>query len=152
MLAQALINNPQFFLLDEPTGALDPYGILFLREKLFSLKREGKTVFMCSNQISEVEKICDRIAFIENGFIKLIHDLRSESCFLIECEHIGFNVQIPEDNKFLGFDILSIKEGKIEMSVKNNQQLIEFLKFLSEKGIIVKQVLNTKNIESLFKK
>lgn len=152
MIAQALIHDPQLLILDEPTAGLDPYGILFLREKLFSFKKEGKTVLISSNQISEVEKICDRIAFIDNGAIKMIQTLNLEDFFLIECENIDSNFKFQEANKSIGIDILSIKGGKIELRVKSNKQLIEFLNFISEKGVIVKQVLNKKGIESIFEK
>lgn len=152
MLAQALIHNPQILLLDEPTASLDPYGILFLREKLFSFKRENKAVFICSNQISEVEKICDRIAFIESGSIKIIQELHFDDFFSIECEHISSTIKFHEGNKISGLDILAIKGDTIEIRAKSNRQLIEFLMFLSERGVVVKQVLNKKGIESFFEK
>lgn len=68
-LAQAIIHNPEFLILDEPTSGLDPLGIKEIREFLLKLKSHGKTIFFSSHLISELEKICDRVAIIYNGKI-----------------------------------------------------------------------------------
>ncbi len=67
-----MINNPKILLLDEPTTSMDSLGILTLKEKLISFKNQNKTVFICSNRIPELEEICDRIAYLEDGEINLI--------------------------------------------------------------------------------
>ena len=66
-LAQALINDPELLILDEPTSALDPAGRVLVRELLLDLKRHGKTVFLSSHLLSEIEVICDRVAIIGKG-------------------------------------------------------------------------------------
>jgi ABC-2 type transport system ATP-binding protein len=66
-IAQALINNPEILILDEPTSALDPPGVLEVRELLRAARDEGKSIFFSSHQLSEVEQICDRIAFLDRG-------------------------------------------------------------------------------------
>ena len=66
-LAQALINDPELILLDEPTSALDPLGRIAVREILLAARRNGKTVFLSSHLLSEVEQICDRIAIVIRG-------------------------------------------------------------------------------------
>jgi ABC-2 type transport system ATP-binding protein len=66
-LAQALVNDPELLILDEPTSALDPAGRVLVRELLLSLKRQGKTVFLSSHLLSEVEVVCDRVAIIRKG-------------------------------------------------------------------------------------
>ena len=66
-LAQALVNDPELLILDEPTSALDPAGRVLVRELLLELKRRGKTVFLSSHLLSEVEAVCDRVAIIHNG-------------------------------------------------------------------------------------
>ncbi|HEX3438490.1 MAG TPA: ABC transporter ATP-binding protein [Pseudacidobacterium sp.] len=66
-LAQALINEPELMILDEPTSALDPPGVLEVRELLRAARDEGKSIFFSSHQLSEVEQICDRIAFLDHG-------------------------------------------------------------------------------------
>ncbi len=66
-LAQALINDPELLILDEPTAALDPAGVQQVRELLRNARHAGKSIFFSSHQLTEVEHICDRIAFLNHG-------------------------------------------------------------------------------------
>ncbi|MDT8070140.1 MAG: ABC transporter ATP-binding protein [Terriglobia bacterium] len=66
-LAQAIVNNPDLLILDEPTSALDPVARVMVRELLLELKRAGKTVFVSSHLLSEVEAVCDRIGILRKG-------------------------------------------------------------------------------------
>jgi ABC-2 type transport system ATP-binding protein len=66
-IAQALANDPQLLILDEPTSALDPPGVLEVRAILRQARAAGKSVFFSSHQLSEVEQICDRVAFLHEG-------------------------------------------------------------------------------------
>jgi len=70
-LAQALINDPDLLILDEPTSGLDPLGRMKVREIIQRLKNEGKTVFFSSHELGEVETICDRVAIIHCGELKV---------------------------------------------------------------------------------
>ena len=70
-LAQALINNPDLLILDEPTSGLDPLGRMKVREIIQRLKNEGKTVFFSSHELGEVETVCDRVAMIHQGQLKV---------------------------------------------------------------------------------
>jgi ABC-2 type transport system ATP-binding protein len=66
-MAQALINDPELVFLDEPMSGLDPVGRYQMREIILSLKTAGKTIFFNSHILSEVEKICDRVAILSQG-------------------------------------------------------------------------------------
>ncbi|GGI96070.1 ABC transporter ATP-binding protein [Paenibacillus hunanensis] len=68
-LACALVADPPILFLDEPSSALDPVGRLDVRTLLRELKQEGKTIFLNSHLLEEVENICDRIALLNNGEI-----------------------------------------------------------------------------------
>ena len=70
-LAQALINDPDLLILDEPTSGLDPLGRMKVREIIQRLKNEGKTVFFSSHELGEVETVCDRVAIINQGELKV---------------------------------------------------------------------------------
>jgi ABC-2 type transport system ATP-binding protein len=71
-LAQALINNPELVLLDEPTSGLDPIGTREMKDLILRLKDEGKTVVMCSHQLADVQDVCDRIAVLFQGELKVL--------------------------------------------------------------------------------
>jgi len=75
-LAQALLRDPQLLVLDEPTSGLDPAGRKEVRDLMFSLKAQGKTIFLSSHLLSEVEQICDRVIIIDRG--KLLQSGRME--------------------------------------------------------------------------
>jgi ABC-2 type transport system ATP-binding protein len=66
-LAQALINDPELLILDEPAAALDPAGVQQVRELLRNARHAGKSIFFSSHQLTEVEQICDQIAFLNQG-------------------------------------------------------------------------------------
>ncbi len=70
-LAQALINRPDLLILDEPTSGLDPLGRMKVREIIQRLKQEGKTVFFSSHELGEVETVCDRVAILNEGELKV---------------------------------------------------------------------------------
>jgi ABC-2 type transport system ATP-binding protein len=66
-LAQAVVNDPELLVLDEPTSALDPLGRIAVRELLQHARRSGKTIFLSSHLLSEVEMLCDRVAILNRG-------------------------------------------------------------------------------------
>ena len=68
-LAQALINDPELLILDEPTNGLDPIGRMKIRQLIEGLKARGKTIFFSSHELSEIETVCDEIIMIANGRI-----------------------------------------------------------------------------------
>lgn len=69
-LAQALINDPDLVLLDEPTTGLDPIGTREMKDLILKLKQDGKTVLMCSHLLADVQDVCDRIAILHQGDLK----------------------------------------------------------------------------------
>ena len=69
-LAQAWIHDPELLLLDEPTSALDPPGRVAVRELLLAARRAGKTIFLSSHLLSEVEAVCDRVAILHEGRLR----------------------------------------------------------------------------------
>ena len=103
-LTQALINNPDLLILDEPTSGLDPLGRMKVREIIQRLKNEGKTVFFSSHELGEVETVCDRVAIIHQGELKMegsVSDLTAkyqtnlEQIFL---DIIGYQSKAPLRN------------------------------------------------------
>lgn len=69
-LAQALINDPDLILLDEPTTGLDPIGTREMKDLILSLRDAGKTILLCSHQLADVQDVCDRVAILHQGELK----------------------------------------------------------------------------------
>ena len=66
-IAIALLNDPELLILDEPTNGLDPSGIIAIRELIQELGEQGKTIFLSSHMLHEVEQVCDHLAIIRKG-------------------------------------------------------------------------------------
>ena len=75
-LAQALINNPDLILLDEPTTGLDPIGTREMKDLVLSLKAQGKTVLLCSHLLADVQDVCDRITILFRGRMQTLGQVR----------------------------------------------------------------------------
>lgn len=75
-LAQALINNPDLILLDEPTTGLDPIGTREMKDLILSLKAQGKTVILCSHLLADVQDVCDRITILYKGKMQTLGDVK----------------------------------------------------------------------------
>jgi ABC-2 type transport system ATP-binding protein len=98
-LAQALMNDPQLVVLDEPTDGLDPIGRREVRDVLKSLRDQGRTVFINSHLLSEVESICDRVAILSAGKVVrqgTIEDLTASSVYY-EIQVLSTTVGVSQD-------------------------------------------------------
>jgi len=69
-LAQSLINDPQLLILDEPTSGMDPVGARQIKDLIADLGRRGKTVLLCTHQLSDVEDLCHRVAIMFGGRVR----------------------------------------------------------------------------------
>jgi len=81
-LAQALVQDPQLVVLDEPTAGVDPTGSREIRDLILKLKERGITVFLCSHLLEQVQEICDRVGIIHHGV--LVNEGRLEDLISLE--------------------------------------------------------------------
>jgi ABC-2 type transport system ATP-binding protein len=75
-LCQALIHQPDFLFLDEPASGLDPNGVLLVRDLITEQRQRGAAILLNSHQLSEIEKVCDRVLFLRDGVIAREETLR----------------------------------------------------------------------------
>ncbi|HEX4056486.1 MAG TPA: ABC transporter ATP-binding protein [Tepidisphaeraceae bacterium] len=124
-LAQALINNPDLVLLDEPTTGLDPIGTREMKDLILSLKQQGKTVLLCSHLLADVQDVCDRITILFRGTMQTIGQVR---------------------------DLLQVKDvTQIQTPSMDDQQINELKMFLSRMGVNNTVVTHpTTTLEDLF--
>ena len=122
-LAQALINDPEIVFLDEPMSGLDPVGRREVRDLIASLRAEGKTVFMCSHILSDIEVLCDSVAILKSG--RLAHagsldELRSRETRLVEIiatdaaaealKQLNINGKVTETASGISIEVTDEKE------------------------------------------
>lgn len=114
-IVQALISDPKVIILDEPTNGLDP----LIQKKLFKIllkeKNKGKTIFLSSHNLSEVERFCDRVAIIKKGKIVDILDLNNID------RDLGKRIKIT--SKDLNIDVIKI----ISDNLKSTEDGVEFI-------------------------
>lgn len=77
-VAQATFGSPDLLFLDEPASGTDPIGVAVVRERILEAKARGATIILNSHQLAEVERVCDRIAFLERGRLTRFEALRGE--------------------------------------------------------------------------
>ena len=110
-LAQALVNDPEVVFLDEPMSGLDPIGRHQVRDLIAALRQEGKTVFMCSHILSDIEVLCDRVAILRGGHlahIGYLQELRQQvgghnlvEMIISGIEEAALRPHLPSANDFL---------------------------------------------------
>jgi ABC-2 type transport system ATP-binding protein len=149
-LAQALLNNPSLVFLDEPLAGLDPLGRKELRDIIARLKDEGKTVFLSSHILQDIEMICSRVAIILNGEIVsqgALQELVSEKILFTEITLSGVAGRELEG---LG-ESFSVQGGRTFFKVfkeENVERILELIQ--SRKGKIHSLIPRTETLEDLF--
>lgn len=152
-LAQALIHNPDLIFLDEPTDGVDPIGRKEIRDILISLKNEGKTIFVNSHLLSEVELISDRVAILNNG--KLIKEGSVEE-FTTQKEvyEVKLNKEFDSDlitNLLKSYEIFEIKKESFKVKVKDETELDKITDLLRQHDLGIRNLNNIKtSLEDIF--
>ena len=119
-LAQALVNDPEIVFLDEPMSGLDPVGRREVRDLIASLRTQGKTVFMCSHILSDIEVLCDSVAILKNGRLAhagSLNELRARETSLIEIIASGADEAVVKQQLGSGASVTTTASGlRIEVS------------------------------------
>ena len=135
-LAQAMINDPDLILLDEPTTGLDPIGTREMKDLILSLKAQGKTVLLCSHLLADVQDVCDRITILFRGQM--------------------MELARGADGRPMGIapvkDVLQVKEvSTVEARGLNEQQIEQLRQFIQQMGVSDANITHpTTTLEDLF--
>ena len=151
-LAVSLINNPRILFLDEPTSALDPIGRIEIRNIIKRLKEMNTTVFLNSHLLSEVEKVCDKIAIIEKGKIitqGTLDELKKSSISVqVTLEFIPENLLLTLAEK--GFKAKVMDENILQITLKNRSNIPELAKIIVENDIPLYELKEMGELEEVF--
>ncbi len=119
---RAMLNNPEMLFLDEPTNGLDPANAMILKDMIRAFRDQGGTVFITSHIMSDIDQICDRVAFIVDGQIK---ELDSPRNLKLKYGTRKLSVEYQENGK------LEHVEFELDHIGKNEK----FLKLIQEKNV-----------------
>ncbi len=159
-LAQSLIHDPEVLILDEPTGGLDPQGTHFFRNFIEKLHEEGKTIFLSSHILSEVQEVCNRVGIINKGEIlevDLIENLsediaESKGEYKIKVEAEGINDEIFNEIEDIE-GILSLQKTEIGLTamVNDDDLSTKINSKLMGNGVKVKSInIKEPDLEEIF--
>ena len=149
-LAAALIGNPKLLILDEPTNGLDPSGILDFREIVKKAAREkGMAVFISSHILSEIQNLCDRVAFINDGVIKSVEDIKDNN---VETRLDSMTLTISGDlNKAVNIlnEVKSVNNAEVADEnihlLLDSGKLNDVLKVLINNDIKIEEIYKDRN-------
>lgn len=152
-LAQALLHDPDVLFLDEPTDGVDVVGRIQIRDLLLELKGRGKTIFLNSHLLSEVERLCDRVGILEEG--RLVREgtveelTRTRNLFAIKTE--GPVESALDSLRKLAPDVQRNPDG-VELSLPDPKDLDRAIDLLRAAGVGVRGVTEKKfSLEDVFR-
>lgn len=152
-LAQAMLNDPDLLFLDEPTDGVDPIGRKEIRNVLLDLKEQGKTIFLNSHLLSEVELITDRVAILHKGKIIRegnVHELTSrkeEYRIVVDTELEA----VLEESLKEKYALQKISSSTYLIRVDEQRPVNNFVDQLRSKGVSIKEMAQEKNsLEDVF--
>lgn len=143
-LAQALVNDPELLILDEPTSALDPVSRVRVRELLIRSRASGRTIFLSSHLLSEIELLCDRVAVLHHG--KLVRLAKTadllQSTAEVEIAATGVSASL--------FPGAIAQNGLVRVVVFRDQQRATISRIWTAGGEIVSVIPQRRSLEEVF--
>ena len=136
-IAAALLHNPDLLMLDEPINGLDPNGIKEFRELIMGLNRDGKTIFISSHLLGEMQKICSHIGIIDSGKLLFQDNLSNMKSLMPTQIKIctSDNVLAKDVLQNMNIEKLSITENNLSFELDDNKQYARAVKAICEKDI-----------------
>ena len=149
-IAQALINDPEVIFLDEPTDGVDPAGRRDIRVLLEELREEGKTVFVNSHLLGELEMVCDRVAILSKGEIKLegsLEELTGQNReYRITCPKVGESLRSSLAEKGHRWE-----NGELVVEASKAEEVMPCLDELRAAGVVIEGLAQKSiSLEDLF--
>ncbi len=146
-IVRAIMHDPEYLFLDEPTASLDPQSAKWVRDFIKSIRNEGKTVLLCTHNLNEAEILSDRIAILKNKLIaigspeELKRDLFGNGVIF---EYNGDEVKIKNVLNSINV-VYEIRDKKLKIYLDNEMKIPQIIKLLLDSGIDVYYVYKEKH-------
>jgi ABC-2 type transport system ATP-binding protein len=153
-VAQATLGDPDLLFLDEPASGTDPLGVAVVRERILEARSRGATIVLNSHQLAEVEKVCDRVVFIDRGRLTRSEALRGDAAAPRRAV-----LRVPPDRAAealaalaaSGFEASSRTEGAIALPAAREEDIARAVKTLALADVPVLEVRSSADLEELFR-
>lgn len=155
-LAQSLIAEPELVMLDEPTSGVDPLGHRHIRELLAALRNQGKTVFLNSHLLSEIERVCDRVAILVEGKVvrqgRLDEMTRDKQFYEIETAGAGPDaVRAALPGELPGGQSIEVDGARIRVATNDAAAVQPIVDSLRQAGVVIASLRPVRqSLEDLF--
>ena len=151
-LAQALINDPDLLILDEPLSNLDPIGRKEIRDLILELKKQGKSIFFSSHILSDAEMVADRVGILNKGKLVNIGKLNVFDASRITSIEVTFRMNAEKRPQLLLDDSkIIIQDNKIMIQVDDENKVQELIKKIDKLGgSVISVIPQKKSLEDFF--
>jgi len=147
-LARALVHEPEILILDEPTSGVDPSGQIEIRKLLIELaNKRNKTIFLSSHNLDEVQRICNRIALIDRGEIKLYGELDylrksiSKRNLIVKTNEMIPDSVISKLKEFSSLGLQEIKENILIFTPEEGTKTSDIIGIITNQGVEIEEIL-----------
>ena len=153
-VAQATLGQPEFLFLDEPASGTDPLGVAIVREQMLAARARGATIVLNSHQLSEVERVCDRVVFIDRGRLTRTETLRGESA-----SRRRTIVRVPSEKLEAAREVLAAAgiaaesgaDATLRLTAGGDADVARAVKALAVADVPVLEVRSSAELEELFR-
>jgi ABC-2 type transport system ATP-binding protein len=145
-LARAMVHDPEVLVLDEPTSGVDPSGQIEIRQIMIDMAhKKNKTIFLSSHNLDEVQRICNRIALIDRGEIKLYGELESlrqgmsKRMVIIETAQPIPESLLTELKGLSHLGLQEMKENSLIFSPQQGTEISDIISILTSRGVKIQE-------------
>ena len=153
-VAQATLGDPDLLFLDEPASGTDPLGVVTVRDRILEAKARGATIVLNSHQLPEVERVCDRVVFIDHGRL-----LRTETLTGDAASRRRASIRVAPDDAARGVEVLAAAgfaaeagaDGALHLDLPPGSDVSAAVKALALADVSVREVRASAELEDLFR-
>ncbi len=153
-VAQALFGDPELLFLDEPASGTDPVGVAVVRDRILEAKARGATIILNSHQLAEVERVCDRVAFLDRGRLAGVETLRGENAApraAILRTDPGRATEAAALLASEGFEVRAEPDGTVHVAAARDEDVSRAVRALALADFPVFEARSSADLEGLFR-